>query len=1110
MAFSHLFVRSGYSFMKSTVKLPQLIEKAKKYDMHAVALTDEMVMYGAVHFYQLAKQAGIKPILGMIVYVREENGETTSCVTLARNNQGYKNLLKLSSWLQLEEKQSITLEELRYFINDMFIILPMENTHITKMLETKDQTSIMMYVNRWNHTLHTNVYIGIQRSERTYFPILQQVLGDLPNQAVAINDVRYLEEDDYPAYTCLRAMDKGSAWSDHQDFTTTKQYFCSKEEMETWFQDWPHVVRGTEEIVERCNVSLPLNDPSLPKYPVEEGQSASSLLRILCEEALLTKYPNASQIVKDRVNHELSVIETMQFSDYFLIVWDFIAYAKNNGIMVGPGRGSASGSIVAYLLNITEIDPIKYNLLFERFLNPERISMPDIDVDFSDHRRDEVIAYVRHKYGDDHVAQIGTFGTFATRSIIRELAKTMEISVEDTSFILNEIPKQSVHSITQSVKASSNLMNYIKETPKLQQLFRVATKLEGLPRHLSTHAAGLIISNEHLVNRVALTKGHEGTCLTQFAMNDVEAVGLLKMDFLGLRNLTLIERITQSIEKFENKQIDLKELPLNDAKTLDLLRRAQTNGVFQLESQGMQQVLRELQPTEFEDIVAVNALYRPGPMEFISTYINRKHGKEKLDYLHADLQPILAPTYGVLVYQEQIMQIANQLAGFSLGQADILRRAVSKKNKNEMKQLEHSFLAGCKKNGYNQTIATNIFDWIVRFSNYGFNRSHAVAYSKISYQLAYLKAHYPSYFFAEILSSVTGQQDKIRIYINEAKTMGINLLPPSINKSIGKFNVKDNHIRVGLWAIKGIGHQVVKEIVQVRKSKPFSSLFDFCMRVSLKIINRNVLESLILVGAFDDLLDDRASLLATIDQALEQAELFNEFADQSSFFQNELELDVDYVTVEPFTTIQQLNAEKELLGVYISNHPLLAYREQLRSQGYIPLSKVKDLIGKNNRKLVAVVQKIKVIRTKRGDQMAFLTISDETYELDAVIFPDQFRQVRRWLKEESFIDITGKVELRNYKTQVIVTTLQPFDFKTIRKQETSRIYIKVNYQDENHALGELQRLADLYPGGTEVMIYHASEGQTYQLDSKYNLEIERNCLSVLYKIFGRENVVVKK
>lgn len=1096
--------------MKSTVKIPELINKAKQYNMQAVALTDEMVMYGTVKFYQLAKQAGIKPIIGMVIHVEEEDGQIYSCIVLAQNSTGYKYLLQLSSWIKLEEKQSITLDELQPYVSDNYVILPVSHSRLAESLETEDHHASTLYINHWNNTLGTNIHIGVQKNERKHFSFLKELMHVLPNQAVAIHDVCYLDEADYQAYTCLRAIDHGSKWSENHSNIGNKQFFCQEDEIIRRFSDWSELVEETVNIVESCNVTIRLHDSVLPKFPIKEGRSAADQLKELCEKASLEKYPKQTEIVQKRIQHELTLIDQMKFSDYFLIVSDFVAYAKNNGIMVGPGRGSAAGSIVSYLLDITEVDPIKYDLLFERFLNPERVTMPDIDIDFSDHRRDEVITYVKDKYGQDHVAQIGTFGTFATRSIIRELAKVMDISAEDIAFILNEIPKQDAQSIVKSVKSSNNLMNYIRESPKLQQLFKIARILEGLPRHLSTHAAGLIISEEPLVDRVALTKGQNDIQLTQFSMYDVESLGLLKIDFLGLRNLSLMERIVRSIQTFENKQMQLKNIPLNDEKTFTLLQQAHTNGVFQLESSGMQDVLRKLKPESFEDIVAVNALYRPGPMEFIATYIARKQGEEKIDYLHPDLEPILQRTYGVLVYQEQIMQIANQIAGFSLGQADLLRRAVSKKNKEEMQHLEQDFIKGCRKKGYSDDVARSLFDWIVRFSNYGFNRSHAVAYSKISYQLAYLKAHYPTYFLAEALSSVTGHQEKIRLYLYEAKHLHISVLPPSINKSFGKFSVDNQGIRFGLAAVKGVGYQVVKEIVQVRKKRPFTSLFDFCMRVSLKVVNRAVLESLILVGAFDELLDNRASLLATIDQALEQAELFNEFADQSSFFENELELDDDYVKVEPFTMIQQLNAEKELLGVYVSNHPLSMQRNQLDKENYLALNHAKDHIGKRNIKMVGVIQAIKTIRTKKGEQMAFLTISDETYELDGVLFPEQYRQVRRWLKEEMYIELLGKMEWRNNKEQILITQLDPFDFNEVKEKANTRIYIKVDTEEETEALKHLAEMAKKYPGKSEVMIYHAPKGKTYQLAPSYDLSTEKGCMLSLYSTFGRENVVVKE
>ncbi len=504
----------------------------------------------------------------------------------------------------------------------------------------------------------------------------------------------------------------------------------------------------------------------------------------ICWENANKIYDAVTDVITQRLAYELEIIQSMQFSDYFLIVWDFIAYAKKEGILVGPGRGSAAGSLVAYVLGITEIDPLQYDLLFERFLNPERTSMPDIDIDFSDHRRDEVIDYVRMKYGSDHVAQIITFGTFAARSLMRELMKTMEVEQQDARFILQAIPAQAQQTIVEYVTGSKDLQQYIKQSEKLKALFTVAAKLEGIPKHMSTHAAGIVISDNPLVESVPLTAGTHDTKLTQYAMNDLEAIGLLKMDFLGLRNLTLMERILKTIRYTTGEKMALAYIPDKDPETYKLLQQGRTNGVFQLESQGMKQVLMRLRPTMFEDIVAVNALYRPGPMEQIPVYISRKHGTEQVEYPHPDLEPILSKTYGVLIYQEQIMQIAHKIAGFSMGQADLLRRAVSKKKQQLMDEQRAAFIQGCLDNGYSEQIAKKIFQWIVQFSNYGFNRSHAVAYSKLSYQLAYLKAHYPASFFAELLTSAAGQQDKADLYRKEMKVEGISLLPPSINRAL--------------------------------------------------------------------------------------------------------------------------------------------------------------------------------------------------------------------------------------------------------------------------------------------------------------------------------------
>src|SRR5690625_3818535 len=565
------------------------------------------------------------------------------------------------------------------------------------------------------------------------------------------------------------------------------RHLRSSEEMKLIYDDfWPEPFNNTKVIQQTCNVTFELNKTLLPTYPTPNDVSAHKYLEQLCWESVGEKYHKVTKDVRNRLTYELEVIQSMGFSDYFLIVWDFVQYAKNSNILVGPGRGSAAGSIVAFILGITEVDPLKYNLLFERFLNPERISMPDIDIDFADDRRDEVIQYVREKYGDDHVAQIATFGTFGARSLLRELFKTMGIDQQDSYYILNFIPSHTSQSITDSIKKSRELKDYIKNSKKLKLLFKIAIILEGLPRHIYTHAAGVVISEKPLTNHVPLTKGTNETNLTQFQMDDLEAIGLLKMDFLGLRNLTFIDQILKSISYRTNQSVSINHIPTEDSKTFKLLQEGRTNGIFQLESQGMRQVLRKLRPTNFEDIVAVNALYRPGPMDYIDTYIERKASNEDVHYIHSELKSILEKTYGVLIYQEQIMQITHKIAGFSLGEADILRRAISKKSSSIINDQKQAFVNGCLKNGYDRSIAEEIFLWIKRFSNYGFNRSHAVAYSKISYQLAYLKANYPKDFLAELLSSVGNQKEKVSQYIKEAKDLNIEVLPPSINKSFGK------------------------------------------------------------------------------------------------------------------------------------------------------------------------------------------------------------------------------------------------------------------------------------------------------------------------------------
>lgn len=1115
MSFTHLQVRSSYSLLDSTITIEKLVKKAIELEYDALALTDYQVLYGAIDFYRQCKAYGIKPIIGMIITVRgEKNNDKEQVTLLAKNNHGYQNLAKLSTHIQKNGEGGITINELSPYVADCVGILSINHSSIAKILSSNLYEDIHTLLSGFmNLFKQGDFYLGIEASRTEIDTVLIQKGMEFKDQysipVVALNDVRYLEEKEAIAFDCLQAMKMNEKWNGKQISTHLQHHHLrSKVEMDHIFISWPEVLTETENIKAKCDVNFQFNQRHLPSFPLPNGnEDAHEFLEKLCWKAVNSKYTLLTDELRSRLTYELRVIESMQFSDYFLIVADFIRFAKQNNIFVGPGRGSAAGSLVAYILGITEIDPIEYDLLFERFLNPERMTMPDIDIDFSDTRRDEVLMYIREKYGHDHVAQIITFGTYAARSLLRELIKTMDINQQDASFILRHIPVQSKKSIVHIVNESKELKEYVKGSEQLKVLFTVATTLEGIPRHISTHAAGIVITQDPLVEYIPLATSGSDIWLTQFPMNDLEDIGLLKIDLLGLRNLTLMERVNRTINYSKNKTIHLNEIPADDQETFALLKEGKTNGVFQLESQGMKQVLRELQPSTFEDIVAVNALYRPGPMEYIPTYIKRKHQQEAIVYPHPDLASILVKTYGVLVYQEQIMQIASKIAGFSLGEADILRRAVSKKQEAVMEEQKGKFIDGCIGNGYDLSVAEELFAWIVKFSNYGFNRSHAVAYSKITYQLAYLKTHFPAAFFAELLSSSVNQHDKLQTYVREMKELQLTLLPPSINKSYGRYSVEGDCIRIGLLQIKGIGKQVVHEIVQARKERPFKNLFDFCLRISLKTVNRQTIELLVMSGAMDEFHGNRASLMATIDQAIEQGELFKEFQGQPRLFDDQIELEGEYVLIEDFTQIKKLADEKELLGIYVSDHPLTSYRKQLQRSGYIRLAHARKLIGKRNVKSAAVIQQIKTIRTKRGDPMAFLTLGDETGEMEAVVFPDLYRQINRWLKEELLVIMEGKIESRNQRIQWLLSSVELLSEEVLYKLTTGRLFIKISGNSSESELKKIKQIANHNPGNTPIIIFQEDTRRTYQLSEEYFIHPNRESIKNLETYFGKESVV---
>lgn len=764
---------------------------------------------------------------------------------------------------------------------------------------------------------------------------------------------------------------------------------------------------------------------------------------------------------------------------------------------------------MSYVLYITDVDPIRHHLLFERFLNPERISMPDIDIDFPDTRRDEVIQYVQQKYGEMHVAQIITFGTLAAKAALRDVGRVFGVSPKEADQLAKLIPSRPGMTLDDARKQSAELNKRLSESSLLQQVFTIARKIEGLPRHTSTHAAGVVLSEEPLTDVVPLQEGHEGIYLTQYAMDHLEDLGLLKMDFLGLRNLTLIESITSMIEKEKNIKIDLSSISYQDEKTFSLLSKGDTTGIFQLESSGMRSVLKRLKPSGLEDIVAVNALYRPGPMENIPLFIDRKHGLVPVHYPHEDLRGILKDTYGVIVYQEQIMVIASRMAGFSLGEADLLRRAVSKKKKDILDRERSHFVEGCLKKEYSVDTANEVYDLIVKFANYGFNRSHAVAYSMIGCQLAYLKAHYPLYFMCGLLTSVIGNEDKIAQYLYEAKGSGIRILPPSVNKSSYPFTVEDGAVRYSLRAIKSVGVSAVKDIYKARKEKPFEDLFDFCFRVPSKSVNRKTLEALIFSGAMDEFDQNRATLLASIDVALEHAELFAADDDQMGLFLDEsFSIKPKYVETEELPLVDILAFEKETLGIYFSNHPLSAFRNQLTARGAVSIQQAQQAVKKQV-SLGVLLSKIKTIRTKTGQNMAFLTLSDETGEMEAVVFPEQFRQLSPVLREGALLFSAGKCEIRQEKVQFIMSRAELLE--NMNAEKAPSVYMKIeSSQHSQEILTKIKRILLEHKGETGVYLYYERQKQTIKLPEAFHIDADHQVLYRLKELLGQKNVVLKQ
>ncbi|WP_027964264.1 DNA polymerase III subunit alpha [Halalkalibacillus halophilus] len=1110
MNYTPLQIHSCFTLMESTVKLEQLVKRATELNFSALALTDHEVLHAVFPFIRLCKKANIKPIIGMTcdVYVPNEH-RPVRFILLAKNFKGYQSLVHLSN------KKQINQEDLMF----QDIIDSGDLIKIISLYETFAEELIYLEQEEGVHTLlqelSTNIdewYIDVRPSE-----VQDQIQAWLnrngktyADRAVITDNVRYLYSNERIGYEALHAMDKSEMFNEEAPFELHGNPLKGYEELpETIRSTWHDALLQTNQLAEQCQVEMDGDWFTVPSYPTED-KTPETMLKEICESKVPILYEEDShKDAYERLYKELDIIINLNFADYFLIVWDIVRFAKKSNILTGPGRGSAAGSIVAYLLNITEVDPIKHDLLFERFLNPERATMPDIDIDFSDYRREEVLHYVKQKYGNDRVSQIVTFGTFQAKSIIRELSKVFRVERETVTYLLKQLPAN-ISSLKEFIQQEEGIKTYIKQSDKLIKMFQAAIIIEGLPRHHSIHAAGVIISNESLLSKIPMMQGQSNELLTQLPMGDLEALGLLKMDFLGLRNLTLLERMIRQINEKEGKKLSLNTIPEQDERTYRLLRSGLTTGVFQLESDGMKNALKQVKPTRLEDIVAVNALYRPGPMQFIETFAKRKHGIEEVEYIDSSLKDILGDTYGVLVYQEQVMQIANRVANFSLGEADLLRRAISKKDHQAIQDLKTRFVDQAVENNYEYEIAVEVFSWIEKFGDYGFNKSHAVAYSVISYQIAYFKANYPAYFYAELLSSVMHDADKLEKFIKEANQMGVEVLPPSINNSYGKFTVHTSkQVRFGLLAIKGFGKQAYDELIRARRSKPFKQLFDFCQRVSLQVVNQSTLETLIIAGAFDETNHNRAQLLASLVQALEQGELFSDMDEQLNWEDELFKMNVNYSAVEPFPPLKQISMEKEVLGFRLSVHPLTHIRRWLNRNLYMPLNELAQQPIKKMYHTATSLERIKSIRTKRGEQMAFATLEDETGEMDCVIFPKVYRDVHRWLKDEQLVYVKGKLDQRNSKKQLIIEQLQPLDLDAIPSNSKQRLYLRLSYAEVGKRLETIQSVLKQAPGEVPVIVYEESKKKTYRLTASYDVEPNNSLLADLKEILGESDVVLK-
>lgn len=1155
MDFVHLHVHTEYSLLDGSGKVDKLIARAKELGMHSLAITDHGTMYGCVEFYKEAKKQGIKPIIGCEIYVSEKSMELKDnkensiyhLVLLVKNEKGYENLMKIVSTASIEGfyyKPRVDHEYLKKHSEGLIATSAClggeVQANILKGNIEKAKKVALLYKEIFKEGFYLELqYHGLQDQLKVNDELIE-LSKELDIPLIASNDVHYIKKEDTKAHDVLLCIQTGKTVDDENRmrYPSGQFYLRSPEEMYSQFSYAKEALENTVKIAEQCNFDYEFHVSKLPEFPLKKGQDHYEYLRDLCYKGLEERYQDIGEELKERLEYELGIINQMGYVDYFLIVWDFIRFARESSIITGPGRGSGAGSLVAYTLGITKIDPIKYGLIFERFLNPERVSMPDIDSDFCYERRQEVIDYVVDKYGENNVSQIITFGTMAARACIRDVGRALNYSYAEVDKIAKMIPiVQGGITIDKALDMNPELKLVYEDDTRVKELIDIARNLEGLPRHTSTHAAGVVIASKPLVNYVPLQKNDDNV-VAQFPMGTLEELGLLKMDFLGLRTLTVIRDALDIIKKTKNIDIDLDKLGFEDKNVYRMIGEGKTTGVFQLESPGMTSFMKELRPDSLEDIIAGISLYRPGPMAEIPNYLKNKKNPKEIQYLTPELEPILNVTYGCMVYQEQVMEIVRKLAGYSMGRSDLVRRAMSKKKHDVMLQERQNFIhgivdeegevsvPGCVRNGISEEVANKIFDLMMDFASYAFNKSHAAAYAVVGYHTAYLMYYYPTEFIAAMLNSVRGDNEKVAHYIRFAKEAGIEVLPPDINESFTDFTVQKGKIRFGMSAIKNIGVNVVDSIVKSREENGiFNDFMDFCNKIDLSSVNKRAVESLIKCGAFDNFSIYRSKLLAVYEKVLDGINNRNKknIKGQMSLFDTVeepiMDLGVVYPNIQEFDKKYILSMEKEMTGLYISGHPLDEYIESLKATTDTKTTDIiinedieenvtvseNDLKVKDGDRVVmgGIISSLSKKVTRSNTMMCFMALEDLYGTIEVVVFPKVLDKYKSFINEDELIIVKGRVSIReDEQPKILCDTIEP-----LVKINSSKIYVLVEDESKTKsALSNIRKLAEEFSGNIPVYICTKRERKKYRVNRDLWLSEEPEVMSKLVQIFSYDNV----